>query len=144
MVISSMVSSMVFFMVFYTVFSMVFYMVFSMVFYMVFSMVFYMVCSVVRSRSVSVITIAGFSILHIHSTCSSLSISGPLAMVRYFISSMAMVVMAVVGMLRHNSSVTVIAVVVAKLGSNNSEEGDGESNQKFHVDGNCSVLDSPC
>merc|ERR1711913_216125 len=140
MVISSMVSSRVSFMVFF----MVFYTVFSMVFYMVFSMVFYMVCSVVRSRSVSVITIVGLSILHIDGTCSSLSISGPLAMVRYFISSMAMVVMAVVGMVRHNSSVTVIAVVVARLGSNNSEEGDGESNQKFHVDGNCSVLDSPC
>merc|ERR1711936_917690 len=115
MVISSMVSSIVS------------YMVFSMVF----SMVFYMVCAVVRSRSVSVITIVGLSILHIHSTCSSTSISGPLAMVRYFISSMAMVVMAVVGMLRHNSSVTMIAVVVAGLGSNNSEEDDGESNQKF-------------
>merc|ERR1711936_708515 len=121
MVISSMVSSIVSY----------------MVFYMVFSIVFYMVCSVVRSRSVSVITIVGLSILHIHSTCSSTSISGPLAMVRYFISSMAMV-----GMLRHNSSVTMIAVVVARLGSNNSEEDDGESNQKFHVDGNCSVLDS--
>merc|ERR1711874_397187 len=86
-------------------------MVSSRVSYMVFSMVLYMVCSVVRSRSVSVITIVGLSILHIHSTCSSLSISGPLAMVRYFISSMAMVVMAVVGMLRHNSSVTMIAMV---------------------------------
>merc|ERR1711981_1329988 len=85
-----------------------------------------------RSVSVSVMSVSaiisglssgsGLSI----SLSLSLSISGPLAVV---VASVTTIVPSTV------TSVTVAATIIpiAWLGSNNSEEDDGESNQKFHV-----------
>merc|ERR1712203_677881 len=68
--------------------------------------------SVMSSEVSSVITIAW------------LSIGGPLAVV---VSSVASIIPSTV------SSISMAVVPVSRLGSNNSEEDDGESNQKFHV-----------
>merc|ERR1711997_252870 len=72
----------------------------------------------------SVITIAWLSSSGGLSLSLSLSISGPLAVV---VSSVASIIPSTV------SSISMAVVPVSRLGSNNSEEDDGESNQKFHV-----------
>merc|ERR1719507_67682 len=58
----------------------------------------------------------------------SLSISGPLAVVVASVASIASTVSSIASTVPSIASVT-----VARLGGNNSEEDDGESNQKFHV-----------
>merc|ERR1712203_1230609 len=55
----------------------------------------------------------------------SLSISGPLAVVVSSVASIASTVPSI--------PVPTAVVAIAGLGGNNSEEDDGESNQKFHV-----------
>merc|ERR1712001_532688 len=78
----------------------------------------------VVSEVSSVITIAGLSSGGWLSLSLSLSISGPLAVV---VSSVASIIPSTI------SSISMAVVPVSRLGSNNSEEDDGESNQKFHV-----------
>merc|ERR1711997_1412572 len=79
--------------------------------------------SVMSSEVSSVITIARLSSGGWLSLSLSISISGPLAVV---VSSVASTIPSMI--------TSMMAVVtVSRLGSNNSEEDDGESNQKFHV-----------
>merc|ERR1711913_191200 len=83
----------------------------------------------VRSVSVSVSTeISGLGISSGLSSGGglSLSLSGPLAVV---VASVATIVASIASTVASIPAIT----IVAGLGSNNSEEDDGESNQKFHV-----------
>merc|ERR1719362_1561518 len=57
----------------------------------------------------------------------SLSISGPLAVVVASVASISSMVASTV------ASIPVASIAIAGRGGNNSEEDDGESNQKFHV-----------
>merc|ERR1739840_36959 len=59
----------------------------------------------------------------------SLSISGPLAVVVSSVASVPSIASMVPSMVTSMMAV----VPVSRLGGNNSEEDDGESNQKFHV-----------
>merc|ERR1711997_1147296 len=83
--------------------------------------------SVSVSMMSSVITIAWLSSGGWLSLSLSISISGPLAVV---VSSIAPIIPSTVVA---SVSVAPAVVPVSRLGSNNSEEDDGESNQKFHV-----------
>merc|ERR1719398_627838 len=58
----------------------------------------------------------------------SLSISGPLAVVVASVASIASTVSSIA-----STVPSIASIAVARLGGNNSEEDDGESNQKFHV-----------
>merc|ERR1712226_290321 len=60
----------------------------------------------------------------------SLSISGPLAVVVSSVASIASIA-SIASTVPSISSIPVASI--AGLGGNNSEEDDGESNQKFHV-----------
>merc|ERR1739848_217682 len=60
----------------------------------------------------------------------SLSISGPLAVVVASVTTITSTVTSITSMV---TSVAATIIPIAWLGSNNSEEDDGESNQKFHV-----------
>merc|ERR1712001_75775 len=79
--------------------------------------------SVMSSQVATVVTISGLGSGGGLGISLSLSISGPLAVV---VSSVATIITSTVP--------SMVAVVpIAWLGGNNSEEDDGESNQKFHV-----------
>merc|ERR1719500_2338808 len=58
----------------------------------------------------------------------SLSISGPLAVVVASVASIASTVPSIA-----STVPSIASIAIAGLGGNNSEEDDGESNQKFHV-----------
>merc|ERR1712172_248235 len=80
----------------------------------------------VSVRAVAVVAISGLGISSGLSSGGGLgiSLSGPLAVVVASIASIASTV---------SSIASIPSIAIAGLGGNNSEEDDGESNQKFHV-----------